>query len=57
MEFVFDAWYVAGWSRNFQRALVPLVLLEQNLHFAKAVANAVIVIEGGEKNLMAALKN
>ena len=49
MEFVFDAWYVAGWSRNFQRALVPLVLLEQNLHFAKAVANAVIVIEGGEK--------
>ena len=33
MEFSFDEWYVAGWSRNFQHELVPQTILEQNLVF------------------------
>ena len=45
MEFVFDAWYVAGWSRNFQRALVPLVLLEQNLVFFRQTNDQLVALE------------
>ncbi len=33
MIFVFDAWYVAGWSRDFDRDPVPATILEQNLVF------------------------
>ena len=45
VEFVFDAWYVAGWSRNFQRALVPLVLLEQNLVFFRQTNDQLVALE------------
>ena len=45
MEFVFDAWYAAGWSRNFQRALVPLVLLEQNLVFFRQTNDQLVALE------------
>ena len=45
MEFVFDAWYVAGWSRNFQHELVPQTILEQNLVFFRQSDNKLVALE------------
>ena len=45
MEFVFDAWYVAGWSRNFQHELVPRTILEQNLVFFRQSDDKLVALE------------
>ena len=45
MEFVFDAWYVAGWSRNFQHELVPQTILEQNLVFFRQSDDKLVALE------------
>ena len=45
LEFVFDAWYVAGWSRNFQHELVPKTILEQNLVFFRQSNDKLVALE------------
>jgi len=42
---------MANVIRTLKGEGLTVLLSEQNLHFAKAVADAVIVIEGGEKKI------
>ena len=30
-EFLFDSWYVAGWSSDFEHALTPLTILGEQI--------------------------
>ena len=45
MDFIFDAWYVVGWSRNFKRELVPQTILEQNLVFFRQSDDQLVALE------------
>ncbi|MFD2737991.1 Rieske 2Fe-2S domain-containing protein [Sulfitobacter aestuarii] len=45
MSFVRNAWYVAGWSREFGEALVPLTICAQNLVVFRASDGAITALE------------
>ena len=45
MEFASESWYVAGWSRNFQRELVPLLILEQRLVLFRQSDGKLVALE------------
>ena len=44
-SYVADAWYVAGWSSEFNQALKPLVMLEQALVAYRQADGALAVLE------------
>lgn len=45
MRYVRNAWYVAGWSRDFDRTLKPLTMLERNLVCYRTEAGGVVALE------------
>jgi len=44
-QYVNDAWYVAGWSSEFTRALNALVILEQPLLAYRCEDGSVAIVE------------
>ena len=45
MDYVKNAWYVAGWSDDFSRTLRPLTILEQNVVLYRTEAGDVVALE------------
>lgn len=45
MDYVRNAWYVAGWSSEFGHALTPVTMLEENLVLFRASDGAVVALE------------
>lgn len=45
MSFVYNAWYVAGWSSDFGTELKPVTILEHNLVFYRTAAGTLTALE------------
>lgn len=45
MEYVKNAWYVAGWSSEFDDALRPVTIIEENLVMFRNSSGAVVALE------------
>lgn len=45
MSFVRNAWYVAGWSRDFAEALVPVTITGQSIVIFRASDGALVALE------------
>ena len=44
MTFVRNAWYVAGWSRNFGRDLTPLTIMEEDIVVFRSEAGEAVAL-------------
>jgi len=45
MEYVRNAWYVAGWSSDVGRSLTPLTILERNVVLYRTEAGEIVALE------------
>ena len=45
MDYVRNAWYVAGWSEDFSRALRPLTLLERDVVLYRTETGEIVALE------------